>query len=160
MVTAMLLTLFSLAHQASSSTTRVTEMALRAAASVYPMPQYPRASLQADQTGRVVIDVVVAPASNISPLARVQSSRVVETPDNDMANAVLKSLEDARFMPFFDDQGSTAVSSRVVWEFRIRAGRPEIVDSHAPGKAPSRRFGCNGCTCSSSSSWAAAECTS
>jgi hypothetical protein len=125
------LPLVSLA-QTNKPPIQVGEAALRADASVYPTPEYPAASIQAKHTGRVVIEVVVAPISNTSPLARVESSRVLETPDQDIANTVIESLKEARYMPFFDDQGRVMpATGRVVWEFRLKAGRPEVIDPNA-----------------------------
>jgi hypothetical protein len=125
----------SLAYQTGSARLQVNEAALRADASVYPVPEYPVASIQANHTGRVVIEVAVAPASRTSPLARVQSTKVVETPDTDLAYAVLKALRDARYMPFFDEGGNvTEAAGRVIWEFRITAGKGEVVDPYAPSK--------------------------
>jgi hypothetical protein len=116
----------------------VEEATLRADASEYPVPVYPAASVQSNHAGKVVVDVVVAPASKTSPLARVLSTKVVETPDQDMADAVLKVLKDARFMPFFDDKGNIVeASSRVVWEFRINGGNAEVIDPHAIAKSSS-----------------------
>jgi len=124
------------AYQAGSPRIAVEETALRAAASVYPIPVYPPASIRANHTGRVVIEVVLAPAGKDSPLTRVQSTKVLEAPDTDMANAVVKALEGARYMPFFDGQQAVEASSRVVWEFRIAAGKPEVIDPHPVAVRP------------------------
>jgi outer membrane biosynthesis protein TonB len=128
MMLAMLLILSSFVDQGGSSATQVdvtqvNEAALRAAASVYPVPDYPQESIHALHTGRVAIEVVVAPPSSTSALATVRSSKVLETPDPYMANAVLESLKAARFMPFFDEQGVTKATGRIVWEFRITRTR-------------------------------------
>jgi hypothetical protein len=121
------------AYQTGSAPVRVTEAALRADASVYPVPEYWEASIQANHTGRVVIEVVVAPNTKTSPLARVQSTKVIEAPDVDLANAVLEALKDARHMPFFDESGNvTGAVGRVIWEFRIVEGKGEAIDPYAP----------------------------
>jgi hypothetical protein len=123
------------AYQAGSAQVQVNEAALRADASVYPVPEYPLASIKANHAGRVAIEVLVAPNSKTSPLARVQSTKVVEAPDTDLANAVLGALKDARYMPFFDDSGNVMrAAGRVIWEFRIVEGKGEVIDPYAPTK--------------------------
>ncbi len=108
---------------------------LRADASVYTTPAYPSASIAAKHTGRVVVAVVVAPNTTTSPLARVQSARVVEAPDTLMANAVLSALKDARYMPFYDDSDAVVKGSgEVVWDFRLGEGRAQVVDPYQPGR--------------------------
>jgi hypothetical protein len=87
MMLAMLLILSSFVDQGGSSVTQanltqVNEAALRAAASVYPVPEYPQESIHALHSGRVAIEVVVAPPSSTSALATVRSSKVLETPDS------------------------------------------------------------------------------
>lgn len=120
------------ATQVGSVPVQVNESALRADASVYPVPEYRSASLQAKHTGRVVIEVV-APNTKTSPLARVQSTKIVEAPDTDLANAVLEALKDARYMPFFDESGNViGAVGRVIWEFRIVEGKGEVIDPYAP----------------------------
>jgi hypothetical protein len=121
------------AFQTGSAPVQVNEAALRADASVYPVPEYRAASIQANHTGRVVIEVVVAPNTKTSPLARVQSTKLVEAPDTDLANAVLEALRDARYMPFFDESGNvTEAAGRVIWEFRIVEGKGQVTDPYAP----------------------------
>jgi len=121
------------ADQVASAPFRVNEKALRADATVYPVPEYRAASIQANHTGRVVIEVVVAPNTKTSPLARVQSTKIVEAPDTDMANAVLEALKDARYMPFFDESGNVIeAAGSVIWEFRIVEGKGEVIDPYAP----------------------------
>jgi hypothetical protein len=93
----------SLAYQTGSARLQVNEAALRADASVYPVPEYPVASIQANHTGRVVIEVAVAPASRTSPLARVHSTKVVETPKSVWPNG---SISDEVLHPLL---GSYAV---------------------------------------------------
>lgn len=113
----------------------VDEKALRADASIYPAPEYPVICAQANHSGRVIVEVVVAPITKTSPLARVQSAKIMETPDPSLANAVLVALQDARYMPFFDEHGVTKATGRVVWDFRIVSGRPEVIDPYAPPRA-------------------------
>jgi hypothetical protein len=112
---------------------------LRANASVYDTPAYPDASLAAHHVGRVTVEVVVAPNTPTSPLARVQSTRVVEAPDTMMANAVLLTLKDARYMPIFDDTGAIEKArSEVSWEFRTVSGHPQVIDPLAPAGSRDR----------------------
>lgn len=119
--------------QSEAAPIKIEEAALRAAASVYPAPQYPPASVQAGHSGKVIVEVVIAPATPTSPLARVQSSTVVSAPDSDMANAVLATFKDVRYMPFFDDDNHVQkASGRIVSEFRLEQGKPEVVDPYAP----------------------------
>ena len=128
-LTAVMLALF----QTASPQMQVDETALRADASEYPAPAYPASSIETRHTGRVIVAVKIAPATNVSPLARVRAAKVVESPDPEMAEAVLKALKDARFMPFFDENGAVVeVSSRIVWNFQLVDGRPQVVDPHAP----------------------------
>ena len=122
-----------LGAQSPSAMVSLNAAALRANASVYDAPEYPAASAAASRTGRVIVDVIVAPNTSTSPLARVQSTRVVSAPDTLLANAVVRALKDARYMPVFNDSGAVVkVSSEVVWEFRVASGRPEVVDPYAP----------------------------
>jgi hypothetical protein len=124
--------------QSDSSPVRIREADLRADASIYPTPKYPQVSVEANHAGRVVVEVVVAPNTNISPLARIQSTEVLETPDQAIAGAVLESLKEARYLPFFDNRGKvTRASGRVVWEFRLKSGKPEVVDPNVPVKRSS-----------------------
>lgn len=119
--------------QATSAVMKIGEADLRADAGVYPTPIYPAPSIEAHHAGRVVISVTIAPRSKTSPLARVESNQVLETPDNEMAGAVIEALKNARYMPFFDDKDNVvAASGRVVWEFRLSAGKPEVIDVYAP----------------------------
>jgi hypothetical protein len=121
------------AYQVGSVPVQVNDAALRADATVYPVPEYRAATIQANHTGRVVIEVVVAPNTKTSPLARVQSTKIVEAPETDLANAVLEALKDARYMPFFDESGNvTGAAGRVTWEFRIVDGKGEVIDPYAP----------------------------
>ncbi|HEX4810508.1 MAG TPA: energy transducer TonB [Bryobacteraceae bacterium] len=114
---------------------KIREADFRADASVYPTPIYPAASVHANHAGRVVIEVTVVPRSKTSPLARVESSKVLETPDTDMADAVVEALKDARYMPFFDNKNNVvAASGQVVWEFRLSSGKAEVIDVYAPPK--------------------------
>ena len=115
------------------STPVVSEAALRANASVYPIPEYPAAAVQAKHAGRVSVEVVIAPITKTSPLARVRSSKVLDTPYPELAATVAKILPEIRYMPFFDDQDrAIEVSSRIVWDFRIKDGKPVVIDPHAP----------------------------
>lgn len=112
---------------------RIDPAALRADATDYPAPEYPASSLRANHSGRVVVEVTVAPASRISPLARVVSSKVVEAADSDLAAATLDAIKQARYMPYFDDNGKVEQAvSRIVWEFRITDDKPEVIDPYAP----------------------------
>ena len=137
-----LLMAWSFALQAAPRQMQVAEADLRAAASVYPAPEYPAASVQANHSGRVVVQVTVAPTGKQNPFVRVQSTKVVEAPDTEMANAVLEALKEVRYMPFFDDKGQVVEATGVVvWEFRITAGKPEVIDPHAvkkPEKTPAQ----------------------
>jgi hypothetical protein len=69
----------------------------------------------------------------------VKDAKVLETPDPDMATAVVAAVKQARYMPFFDDKDQVMeVTSRVVWEFRITAGKAEVVDPNAPPSRPDK----------------------
>jgi len=113
----------------------VSEAALRAGASVYKIPAYPPESIQAKHAGRVVVEVIVEPALKDSALSRIKSTRVVETPDQAMASAVLESLKEARYLPLFDEEDKVAAASgQVIFEFRLEGGRAEVIDPNAPAK--------------------------
>jgi hypothetical protein len=130
-----LISLSSFADETLTAPTRIGDAALRAHATTYPSPQFPETSLRVNHTGRVVIEVVIAPRTRTSSLAIRRSSRVLEAPDKDMASAVLDALAQASYIPFFDDKGNAlAISGHVVWEFRINAGTPEVIDVYAPPK--------------------------
>jgi hypothetical protein len=121
------------AAQTPDRSVRVSAAMLRTNASVYDVPEYPTESVAARHTGRVTVDVIVGPNTPTSPLARVQSTHVVEAPDTMMANAVLRVLNDARYMPVFDDDGiPERVKSQVAWDFRIASDQPQVVDPVAP----------------------------
>ena len=111
----------------------VDEAFLRMLARDYPTPVYPPASIQANHTGRVVIEVVVGPDGNNFTYTRVQSSKIVESPDSEMAQAVLDALGKARFNLTGDRKGPAQAVGRIVWEFRIANGKPEVIDPNAPG---------------------------
>ena len=105
----------------------IDEAFLRGAAYLYPVPEYPPASIQANHTGRVAVEVTVAPDGNNFTYARVQSAKVLEAPDPDLAKAVLAALDKARFTPMGDRQGIHEAVGRVIWDFRITDGKPEVI---------------------------------
>ena len=130
----------SLAFQNQLPRMPVDEKFLRVLATAYPTPEYPASSIQAHHTGRVVIEVVVGPDGNNYTYTRVQSSKVVEAPDPEMANAVLAALRNARYSLTGPRRGEVAQPvGRVVWEFRITDGKPEVIDPNAPSATPRPR---------------------
>jgi len=125
-----------MAQTHGSQVMQVDETDLRAHASVYPTPAYPPDSVRANHAGRVVIELVVT-QTKTSPLARVAWTKVLAAPDASMADAVLASLKDARYVPFFDDRGQEEVSIRVAWDFRITDGVATVLDPNAPPRRSS-----------------------
>jgi TonB family protein len=118
----------------------VDEQFLRILANVYPTPEYPRSSIEAHRIGRVVVEVVVGPDGNDLTYTRVQSSKVIESPDPEMAKVVLEALRRARYSPTGPRPGHIAEPvGRVVWEFRITDGKPEVIDPYAPKNTPRPR---------------------
>jgi hypothetical protein len=96
-------------------------------ASVYDVPEYPAASAAAGHAGRVTVEVSVATNRPASPLARAQTTRVIEAPDTLLARAVLKMLDAARWMPFFNDSGHVErAAGTVSWDFRLAGGKAEV----------------------------------
>jgi len=131
---ALALALPAAAFQETLPRMEVDERFLRILASVYPAPEYPASSIAAGHTGRVVVEVLVGPDGNNYTYTRVQSSKVLETPDPEMAKAVVAALAKARFSPTGPKPGQVVTPvGRVVWEFRITDGKPEVVDPNAPG---------------------------
>jgi TonB family protein len=118
----------------------VDEQFLRILASVYPTPEYPKSSIEARHTGRVVVEVLVGPDGNNYTYTRVQSSKVLEAPDPEMAKAVLDALAKARYTLAGPRAGQVATPvGHVVWEFRITDGKPEVIDPYAPKNTPRPR---------------------
>jgi hypothetical protein len=118
----------------------VDEQFLRILANVYPTPEYPKSSIEAHHTGRVIFEVVVGPDGNNYTYTRVQSAKVVEAPDSDMANAVLEALRKSRYSLTGPHRGQVSEAvGRVVWEFRITDGKPEVIDPNAPRNNPRPR---------------------
>jgi len=131
----------SAAAQTKLPRMNVDEALLRVSAYLYPVPEYPPASIKANHAGRVVVEVVVAPDGNNFTYARVQSSKVLEAPDPDMANAVLEALNKSRYTPIGDRRnGICEAVGRVIWEFRITDGKPEVLSiplrSNTPHPGP------------------------
>jgi uncharacterized protein (TIGR03435 family) len=136
---ALALALPAVAFQETLPRMDVDERFLRILATVYPAPEYPKPSIAAGHTGRVVVEVLVGPDGNNYTHTRVQSSKVVEAPDPEMAKAVLDALEKSRFTLTGPRPGQFATPvGRVVWEFRITDGKPEVIDPNAPSQTPPR----------------------
>jgi TonB family protein len=100
---------------------------LRASAASIVLPEYPQASFGAKHEGPAVVKVLVSPAGEV-----IETS-VLEAPDTAIANAVLDAVKQWSFHAFvMRRQSIRGVSGRLLFYFRIRDGRPLVIDALAP----------------------------
>ncbi len=107
-----------------------TPNGFRGGAVFAPLPDFPQETLRAGREGRVVVQVV----ANYPPGA-VQSLTFLETVDEYTRDSVSAALKRWRFGPL-KTRGGTVVkgvpfTGRLIFYFRIRDGKPEVIDAAA-----------------------------
>lgn len=99
--------------QRRRGTPRITEAGLRGLAIHAPDPHYPDRSLKNGSAGIVVVSVVVDEEGTLA------DSAVLESPDKDIEEAVLKAIRSWRFKP----ASIGRVSGKLTFYFAIEDGR-------------------------------------
>src|SRR4051812_35650267 len=122
-IIAIVLAQSALALQSRPARMDVDDAHLRRAAYLYPTPEYPAASIKANHAGRVVVAVVVGIDGNNGTYARVQSTKVLESPDADIAASVIAAANKSRYTPIGNGKGNLVDAvAHIVWEFKITNG--------------------------------------
>jgi len=103
---------------------------LRNMATTSAAPRYPVESLRSESSGVAVAEVL------ISMDGKVQSVRVLESPDRHIADAVATALRTWRFQQFHADRKVKTLRSRFVFYFRIGADRRgKVIDAQEAAKS-------------------------
>lgn len=104
---------------------RVGMGVFRAQAESVVLPKYPPSSIAAKHEGRVVIEVLT------SPSGKVTDTRLLETPDEAIGNAVSNAVARWSFHPFFVKDAPQVIKGRLLFYFRIVHAKPIVIDAIA-----------------------------
>lgn len=96
--------------------------ATRALATKAPLPEYPAASVKANQTGRVVLGLEVTSKGDVDSVEPIEFQHALLAASAVTAVKTWKFRVEASLPPY-------RLQGRVVFYFRIRFGRAEVIDA-------------------------------